>query len=364
MKYIFLLLSFFPILIFGQVEQTQHLKINSEVIFSGLNNPWAVVSGPDGKTYVTETEGRIRIFEAERLVGELQGLPKVEEDGQGGLLDIAFHPRFAETKWIYLSFTVNSGSGMHTRIARYRMRDNLLSEEKIFSNGAIGTDGAHFGCRLVFGRDGKIYVTLGDRHQRNLAQDLNELHGKVLRFNEDGSIPSDNPFVGRSGVRTEIYSFGHRNPQGLDRHPGTGELFVSEHGPTGEGGIPGGGDEINLLRSGGNYGWPLVHHEKEDPRFISPLREYTPAVAPSGAAFYVGSAIKEWNGDFFVATLRGRSLLRLRVLGGRVTEEEVLLNGRFGRLRDVATGNDGNLLVISQNGDLIRISRSDSSFKD
>ena len=337
-------------------EQTKHHKISAEVVVSDLNNPWAIVPAPDGRFYITETGGTIRILEGGKLSPSLQGIPAVAEVGQGGLLDLAFHPDFKKNQFVYLAYTVAPENKARTRISRFRLDGNRLTDmHPILADGAIGTDGAHFGCRLVFAKDGKLYATLGERHQRDLAQNLGQLHGKVLRFNDDGSIPKDNPFFNTANARKEVFSYGHRNPQGLDMHPETGELYVTEHGPSGND-APGGGDEINLLIAGANFGWPVVHHEMSKQGMVSPIKEYTPALAPSGSVFYKGDKLPAWKNDYFFANLRGESLMRVRLSGATLVEEEKLLKGKFGRLRDVANGADGNLYVLSQEGQVIRVS--------
>ena len=338
-------------------EQTKHLKISAEIVVSGLTNPWAIVPAPDGRFYITETAGNIRILESGKLSTPLQGVPTVAEIGQGGLLDLAFHPDFQKNQWIYLAYTVAPDGKARTRISRFRLDGTRLTDMHpiLADNGAIGTDGAHFGCRLLFGKDGKLYATIGERHQRELAQDLGKINGKILRFNDDGTIPADNPFVKTAGARPEIFSYGHRNPQGLDMHPETGQLYDTEHGPSGND-APGGGDEINLLVAGANFGWPVIHHEMKKEGMISPIKEYTPALAPSGSVFYKGSKLAAWKNDYFFATLRGESLMRVRLSGTTLVEEERLLNQKFGRLRDVANGADGNLYVLSQDGRVIRVS--------
>ncbi|MFQ5540279.1 MAG: PQQ-dependent sugar dehydrogenase [Candidatus Binatia bacterium] len=336
------------------VDYRSPVSVRAEVLLEGLRDPWAVVSAPDGGLYITEARGQIYKYGQGQLSQPLRRVPRVTHSGQGGLLDFVFHPQFDHNKWIYLSYSVGPFHNMRTRVTRFTLDDDELKNPVILVEGGKGSDGAHFGSRLVFGKDGKLYVTIGERHQKELAQHLGYLNGKVLRLNDDGTVPNDNPFVGVRGARPEIYSYGHRNPQGIDVHPVSGLIFITEHGPTGYD-APGGGDEINVIEKGGNYGWPVIHHQLTHPDMKSPLVEYTPAVAPSGASFYLGDIIPEWENDFLFATLRGAALYRLKIDGKNVVEHEVLFEGEFGRLRDVASGKDGYLYVISEGGELIRI---------
>jgi glucose/arabinose dehydrogenase len=341
-------------------RQTQNLTENqtqntiAKVVIEDLENPWAVVTGPDRKIYITQTGGQIRVYnENYKFEYEITGLPDLNEVGQGGLLDIAFHPKFQSNRWIYVAYTTGQGEATHTRISRFELIDQALKNHKILLEGPSGEDdGAHFGCRLVFDSKGQLFATFGDRHHKEKAQDLNFLNGKIVRLNDDGSIPSDNPF----GAKSPVYSYGHRNPQGLAIHPLTKKMFDTEHGPSGYD-APGGGDEVNVVKAGQNYGWPNVHHDLQAPNIISPLKEYTPAVAPSGAVFYDGELFANWKNDFFMATLRGRALHRLRFdqSTDRVVESEVLLQGQYGRLRDVGVSPSGALLVLSEDGQLIEV---------
>jgi len=222
---------------------------------------------------------------------------------------------------------------------------------KLIFQGFPGSDKPkHFGCRMAFGLDGKLYFTLGERGEGKRAQDLMDLNGKTLRLNEDGTLPSDNPFAGRKDARPEIFSYGNRNSQGMAVKPGTGHIFQTEHGPSWND-APGGGDEVNIIIAGGNYGWPVVHHRDNREGMIAPLLEYTPAVAPSGAMFYTGDLFPQWKNDFFFATLVGRKLVRVKFHDQEPQEQEFLMEGQFGRLRAVAQGIDGSIFVITSDTD-------------
>jgi glucose/arabinose dehydrogenase len=330
------------------LEATPHAV---EVFVEGLKNPWALDFAPDGRLFITEAGGRLRVVTDGVLDPRPERVLGVAQQGQGGLLDLAFHPDFARNRLLYLAFTAGTGSRLMTRVARYRAEGGSLGPQEIVFEGAPGGgDARHFGCRLAFGADGKLYLTLGERHDGKRAQDLMDLNGKTLRLNDDGTVPADNPFAGREGARPEIFSYGHRNSQGMAVQPSTGLIFQTEHGPTGDD-APGGGDEVNIVEAGRNYGWPLVHHRDTREGTVPPLLEYTPAIAPAGAIFYTGDAFKEWKGDFLFANLVGKRLVRVKLDGRKVVEQEVLLKGTHGRLRDAAQGPDGCVYVITSNTD-------------
>lgn len=323
-----------------------------EVLAEGLESPWAVAPLPDGRVLLTERPGRLRVFRDGRLEPQaLSGVPAVAYRGQGGLLDLTLHPDYPRTRRLFLAYTAQGAEGMRTQVASFEETESGLRDPRLVFPGAPGGEQPkHFGCRLRFGHDGKLYITLGERGEGRRAQDLLDLNGKTLRLNEDGSIPEDNPFVGRSAARPEIFTYGNRNSQGMAVHPETGWIFQTEHGPSWND-APGGGDEINLMVAGGNYGWPLVHHRKRREGTIAPLVEYTPALAPAGCTFVRGPAFPEWKGDFLFATLVGRRLVRLKLEGARPVGQEHLLAGRFGRLRDVACGPDGSIYAITSDTD-------------
>ncbi len=320
-----------------------------EVVAKGLEVPWAIAFAPDGRIFFTERPGRVRVIEKGQLRPQpLAVIADCVHRGEGGLMGLALHPNFARNHWLYLAYLYNQ-NGLKVKVVRYREAGDRLVEPKVIIEGIEGSF-VHDGTALGFGPDGKLYITTGDAAKRELSQQLNSLNGKTLRLNDDGTVPKDNPFVGRADARPEIWSYGHRNAQGLDWQPGTGLMFQSEHGPSGFDG-PGGGDEVNIVERGKNYGWPLIHHRQQGSGLVSPLLEYTPAVAPAGLAFYRGDRFPEWKGNLFVACLRGERLIRVVLNGRRVVKEEALLIGEYGRLRAVASGPDGYLYVSTSNRD-------------
>ncbi|CAN5432105.1 PQQ-dependent sugar dehydrogenase [soil metagenome] len=335
----------------GFVSSTAN-AVTDRVVVHGLDKPWAVVDGLDGNVWVTEKPGAIKIFNSTFVLQKtLTGFPDFTPFGEGGILDLAFHPKFKSNGWIYVAYSVMESGGYFTRVNRFTYRGGKLEEHKVIFNGPTGTAGTHFGCRLLFDDEGFLLASFGERREMWKAQDMSLANGKIVRLTDDGEIPRTNPF----GRRSPIFTLGHRNPQGLAIHPLSRKIYDSEHGPTVYD-APEGGDEINEITAGTNYGWPNFHHRMEGPGVQAPLLEYTPAVAPSGIAFYVGSKIPAWRNDLFVATLRGKHLLRIRIdAKGRVIETEKLLDQKYGRLRDVTTAPDGSLLVISEAGKMIQL---------
>jgi glucose/arabinose dehydrogenase len=314
-------------------------RYDVQTVAQGLEVPWGMAFAPDGRMFVTERPGRVRVIENGRLREQpLAVLPDVKAQGEAGLMAIALHPRFADNRWLYLSY-VYEDDGLRLRVARWREREGTLDERHVVIDG-IPAARFHAGSAVAFGPDGKLFITTGDAGRPELAQQLDSLAGKILRLNDDGSVPDDNPFAGRAGARPEIWSLGHRNPQGIAwRDDAT--LFEVEHGPSGGDG-PRGGDEINLIRKGGNYGWPRSHH-CEGGLGIQPLRCFTPPVAPARAAF--------WRDALWFGALRGRALLRASVDGERVTGVQRLFEDTYGRIRAVAVGPDGALYFSTSNHD-------------
>jgi glucose/arabinose dehydrogenase len=294
---------------------------------------------PDGRLFVTERPGRVRILNLATSASELAlTLGDVFAQGEAGLLGLALDPEFSANGWVYLYYTATlaSGGGVN-RVVRYREVSSQLTERVVLVDN-IPAAQIHDGGRIRFGPDGFLYITTGDAANASLAQDLESLAGKILRVTRSGMTPTDNPFG------SPIYSSGHRNPQGLDWHPATGDLWASEHGNTGN-------DEINVIRSGANYGWPRIEGAATMPGMESPIVFYNPAIAPSGASFYRGQRFPGFVNNLFVGTLRGTHLLRLRTSGRQVVLQERLLQGQFGRIRDVISGPDGSLYICTNNRD-------------
>jgi glucose/arabinose dehydrogenase len=293
---------------------------------------------PDGRLFVTERPGRVRIITAagSELALTIDG---VLAQGEGGGLGLALDPAFGDNQWVYLYHTAAAGSGSVNRVVRYREVANRLVERVVLLDN-IPAANIHDGGRIRFGPDGLLYITAGDAANMSLPQDLASLAGKILRLTRSGTVPPDNPFG------SPVYSWGHRNPQGLDWHPVTGELWASEHGATGN-------DEINVIRSGVNYGWPRIEGAATMAGMETPIRSFSPAIAPSGASFYRGQRFPGFSNNLFVATLAGQHLMRLRTSGRQIVAQERLLDGRFGRLRDVVSGPDGFLYIATNTNDQI-----------
>ena len=335
----------------GEVENSpqSQTSFKVETVVGNLEVPWSIVWAPDGRMIFTERPGRVRVFQNGQLQSQpLFTVPDVESRGEAGLMSVALHPQFASNRWIYLSYAY-SAEGLQVRVVRYRETLSGFSDRKVILD-KIPAAPAHAGCRLRFGPDGKLYITTGDATDRNLAQQLNSVAGKILRLNDDGTIPSDNPFVGRSDARPEIFAYGSRNAQGIDFQPGTNLLFETEHGPSGFDG-PGGGDEVNIIDRSKNYGWPAIHHRQTRAGMEAPLLEYTPACAPASGMFYRGSQLPQFKGNFFLGCLRGTRIIRVVLDGRRVVSEENLLEGNYGRIRDIAEGPDGFIYFSTSNRD-------------
>ena len=300
---------------------------------------------------VTERNGRIRIINNGTLeANPLKSFDDVSSRGEEGLMGLTLDPNYENNKFIYVSYAYDSGDELEVKVIRYKDNGYELTDEKILMNN-IPAERYHAGCRLRFGPDGKLYITTGDAGERELAQDVKNLYGKILRVNSDGSIPEDNPYPGNP-----VWSYGHRNPQGIDWYPGTDILYSTEHGPSGFDG-PGGGDEVNVIVKGGNYGWPVVSHKESEEGMISPLLIFTPAVAPASGMFYDSDVIPEFKNNFFFGCLRGNTIYRI------IPEESdpsrmksfEKINGidftKIGRIRDVAQGPDGAIYFSSSNKD-------------
>ena len=349
----------------GVADQVQE-PFRVVTLTTGLEHPWGMAFLPDGRILITERPGRLRLFADGVLHPEpITGLPPIAQHGQGGLLDVALHPDFANNGLVYLAFAMRDADGVGTSVGRGRLEGHrLVDGRKLFDLLPRSNTGRHFGSRLVFDRHGNLFVTLGDRGDRSRAQDLGDHAGSVIRITADGLVPSDNPFVDRADVRPEIYSFGHRNLQGAILESETGELWTHEHGPQG-------GDEINIIHPGRNYGWPVITYGKEygtgfdigtthKEGMEQPLHYWVPSIAPSGMAFYTGDRFPEWRGNLFVGSLKFRLLVRLELDGDKVVHEERLLKDRLGRIRDVRNGPDGYLYLLTDepDGKLVRLEPS------
>jgi glucose/arabinose dehydrogenase len=323
-------------------------------LVEGLDHPWSLAFLPDGRMLVTEREGRLRVVERGKLQPQpIEGLPPVTQYGQGGLHDVVLHPEFDRNSLIYLAYAARGADGVGTELARGRLANGRLEDVQVlFRQSPKGNAGQHFGGRIVFDRDGYVYLTLGDRGDRDRAQRPDDHAGSVIRLHDDGRVPKDNPFVGKPGWKPEKFTLGNRNMQGAALHPRTGQLWTHEHGPQG-------GDEVNVIRAGVNYGWPVITYGRnygigtrigegtEKAGMAQPLHKWVPSIAPSGMAFYTGDKFPRWRGNLFVGALRDQMLVRLVLDGEQVLKEERLLKGVLGRIRDVRAGPDGFLYLLT-----------------
>lgn len=321
-----------------------------ETVAGGLQVPWGFAFLPDRNLLFTERPGRVRLLENGKLRPEpVYVVPDVEPSSESGLMDISIHPNFASNSYVYLAYAYNK-DGKRDKVVRYKLAANKLTEPKVIIED-LPAAANHAGMRARFGPDGKLYVTVGDATDWEDAQDNMSLAGKTLRLNDDGTLPSDNPFVGKAGYRPEIFSTGHRNAQGLAWQPGSGLMFQTEHGPSGFEGRGGGADEVNIVERGKNYGWPTIYGNRKQAGLESPLLEYSPACAPASAAFYNGDVLPAFKGNFFFGCLRGERLIRVVLNGRNVVSQENLLSDTYGRIREVAEGPDGYIYFSTSNRD-------------
>jgi glucose/arabinose dehydrogenase len=334
-------------------ENGRPVQFRIETVASNLEVPWAIAFAPDGRVFITERPGRVRVIEQGRLRPEpVATIREVASAEESGLMDLTLHPHFASNHYLYLAYAypyAYPGNGQRVRVMRFRETAGALADPQVIIEN-IPAARFHAGTRTRFGPDGKLYITTGDATQRELAQRLDSLAGKTLRLNDDGGVPPDNPFVGQPNARPEIWTYGHRNSQGIAWQPGAGAQFQTEHGPSGFDG-PRGGDEVNIVERSRNYGWPVIHHTQTKEGMVAPLLEYTPAIAPASALFYHGAAFPQFRGDFFFGNLRGECLVRVKLDGSRVVNQERLLQGRYGRIREVAEGLDGAIYFSTSNRD-------------
>jgi glucose/arabinose dehydrogenase len=324
------------------------VQFRVEPVLGDLQIPWSIVFDDDGNMYFTERPGRLRMLgKGSGHSTLIANVEEVRHIGEGGLMGLALHPGFRENRQLYLSYTYETGSGLANGVFRYKLVGDALTEKRAIVPLLPGAS-VHNGCRIRFGPDGKLYIATGDAAKRDIAQDPNSLGGKILRVNDDGTIPPDNP-----NPESPVFALGFRNPQGIDWHPELGLLFETEHGPSGFDG-PGGGDELNIIEAGKNYGWPVIHHTQTKQGYESPLLEYTPAVAPASGSFYRGDAFPGFKNNFFFGGLRGQRIQRIVLNPSNpriVLTQEALLQGEFQRIRDVVSGPDGLLYFSTSNRD-------------
>jgi|TARA_R100000322_G_scaffold103946_2_gene65966 aldose sugar dehydrogenase len=371
----FFVVSATPALALDETFQTEKVKIRVETVARGLDHPWGLAFLPDGNFLVTERPGFLRIVTPQGKIGDaVYGVPQVDARGQGGLLDVALDPDFTENRLVYLTYAEKGeGDANGTAVARGHLTEStspqLKDVEVIFRQQPKEPSTLHFGSRLVFDREGHLFIALGERSKkafRGQAQELSSHLGKVVRIWPDGTVPEDNPYVGEEGARPEIWSYGHRNQQGAALHPETGALWTNEHGPRG-------GDEVNIPEPGKNYGWPVVTYGREysglavgsgessAPGMEDPVHYWVPSIGPSGMAFYTGDAIPEWQGDLFVGGLAIPQLARLTLHGNEITGDEPMLKELGLRIRDVRQGPDGALYLLTdeEEGQILRITKAE-----
>jgi glucose/arabinose dehydrogenase len=355
-----------------EIISTEKIKIKVETFADGLENPWGLVFLPSGRALVTERDGRLRFVSPEgKLSAPLAGVPKVDARGQGGLLDVAIDPDFSENNFVYLSYAEPGDGGTNsTAVARGVLSEAGLNDvEVIFSQEPKVSSTLHYGSRIVFDGEGHMFIALGERSKtefRGQSQDRNSDLGKVVRLNRDGTIPEDNPYVGKQGMKPEIWSYGHRNQQGAAMNPWSQELWTNEHGPKG-------GDEVNIARAGNNYGWPVVSYginyngtpvgngEQTGPGYVDPIHHWVPSIGVSGMAFYTSDVMTPWEGSLFVGGLAIPKLVRLELDGDKIVHEEALLEDRGSRIRAVVQGPDGALYLLTDDGEdaILRISAAE-----
>jgi aldose sugar dehydrogenase len=349
----------------AQFVQSEKHAFRISSLVTGLENPWSVAFLPDGRFLITERAGRLRLVSSDFKLDPkpIDGLPEVVSHGQGGLFDVVLHPQYAQNGWIYWAYNAPGPGGWGTALARGKLQGQRMTDVQVlFSMQPKTRSGFHFGGRIVFDQAGFVYLTLGDRGDKDRAQKLDDHAGSVIRLHDDGRVPDNNPFVKRAGALAEKWTLGNRNMQGAALHPQTGELWTHEHGPQG-------GDELNVMRSGLNYGWPVITYGvnyglgtkigegQEKPGMVQALKVWVPSIAPSGMAFVSGSQFPQWQGSLLIGALRGQMLVRLTLDGEKVVSEERLFQGRPGRIRDVRMGPDGLVYLLTDDvqGALLRI---------
>ncbi len=331
-------------------------KFRVETIATNLEVVWSIVFAPDGRMFFTERPGRVRVMENGKLREKpFFTVPDIEPSGESGLMGMTLHPDIAENHFVYLAYAYqNFDKDQTVRVARYRENGETLIEPKTIIEN-IPAAQYHSGTRLKFGPDGKLYITTGDATKQSRAQDLSLINGKTLRLNDDGTIPGDNPFIGQKDARPEIWTYGHRNAQGMDFQPETGLMFQTEHGPSIIDGVSlfkrTGGDEVNIVEKGKNYGWAKISHNMTKKGMETPIVEYSPAVAPAGGMFYRGSLFPELKGNFLFGTLKGEAIIRLVLDGRKTISQDKLFLKEYGRIREVAESLDGAIYFSTSNRD-------------
>ncbi|MEZ4809088.1 MAG: PQQ-dependent sugar dehydrogenase [Allomuricauda sp.] len=359
MKKSALIAYFFVVMLSASCAQNSDKGINfpknvdftAELVVGDVQNPWGMAFLPDGSILITEKAGKLLRYKAGKTI-EIGNVPDVYVRGQGGLLDIELHPNYDKNGWIYLSFASEQGEGKggNTAVMRAKLsNDQLVGQQLLYKAGPNTTKGQHFGSRLEFDNEGYLYFSVGERGDRDVnPQNIDRDGGKIYRLYDDGRVPKDNPFVGKSGAKTAIFSYGHRNPQGLAKHPDTGKIWEHEHGPRG-------GDEINIIEKGKNYGWPIITYGinysgtkitnvTSRPGMEQPIYQWTPSIAPCGMAFVTSDKYLKWKGNLLVGSLAFQYLERLVLEGEKVVYREKLLDG-MGRLRNVRQAPDGYIYV-------------------
>jgi glucose/arabinose dehydrogenase len=354
-----------PALTIEEMVTSEVQKFTVDTVVSGLRVPWGMAFLPNGDMLISERSGTLYRFSGGKIIEPVTGLPEIMAIGQGGLLDIALHPDYPTNGWIYFSYSALSSSGSrptgNTAIMRARLDGTMLTDREVLFTGEPATDrNYHFGCKIAFDGKGHIFFGIGDRGQHfDFPQNLDNHNGKIHRLNEDGSIPDDNPFVNTPGAMASIWSYGHRNPQGTCFDPLTGELWVSEHGPRG-------GDELNLIKPGVNYGWPVISYginydgtvltpDTEKAGLVQPVFQWTPSIGPCGMTFVTGDRYPNWKNNIFLGSLPLKHLERVVLQNNRVIHREELLKG-IGRVRNVVMGPDGYIyLAIETPGYILRL---------
>ncbi|NER15662.1 PQQ-dependent sugar dehydrogenase [Spongiivirga citrea] len=350
-----------------QIPTPEDINYTTQVVVADIDIPWGMVFLPDGSMLITDKSGKL-IHSKKGKKTMISGVPSdLKVQGQGGLLDIELHPNYEKNGWIYLTYSSSEGeeSGANTKLIRAKLSNNSLTNiETLYKAGPNTRKGQHFGSRIEFDNQGFLYFSIGDRGNRNVnPQDVNRDGGKIYRLKDDGSIPEDNPFVNKTGAKKAIFSYGHRNPQGMVKHPLTGEIWVHEHGPRG-------GDEINIVKKGANFGWPKITYginysgttitkNKSLPGMEQPLYYWIPSIAPSGMTFVTSSNYPDWRGDLLVGSLVFQYLELVEFDKGKVSRREKLLEN-IGRVRNVRQGPDGFIYVAVEGKGILKIAPKSS----